>query len=83
MNHVPLKEDEVAVCPTCDKVGFHVNAPDAISGPGGCGYRYWCWECEEGFDEYNRRKKSPRGTGLHGLAARLAEADPDEVSRDA
>jgi hypothetical protein len=76
----PVGEGEVAVCPTCDTTRFHVNTPDAIVGAGSCGRRYWCWECEDGFDEYEVRPRKGH-SGLSGLAADLAAADPDEVSR--
>ena len=67
--------DTVACCPDC-----------GTSSLGNSGQRYWCPECGEAFDKGDADRRPPREWAsrepTRGLAARLAAADPDEVSAD-
>jgi|GEM_PF-5573246 len=43
---------------------------------------YKCWSCGELFDEPAERPPKAAGGGPRGLAQRLLEADPSEVTAD-
>lgn len=72
---------KVAACPFCDTHRIYVN-----SGSDMHDWRdappYRCRECKRGFDEPNRRaaQNNQASQKPSGLAGRLADADPDEVS---
>jgi len=72
--------DEIAVCPECDTGGIGVASPGGMQYDEPAGKRYYCPKCGAKFEEFKTRDR--RGdTSLYGLARRLADADPDEVSR--
>lgn len=66
--------DLVATCPDC-----------GTSSLGTSGRSYWCTRCCQALpkdDAIRRERKNDRGAmPTRGLAAKLAKADPDEVSR--
>jgi hypothetical protein len=73
-------DNEIAVCPECDTGGIGLASPGGMQFDEPAGKRYWCPKCGAKFDEFvSRERKSD--TALYGLARRLADADPDEVSR--
>ena len=73
-------DDEIAVCPECDTGGIGVASPGGMQYDEPAGKRYWCPKCGAKFDEFETRER--RGdTALYGLARKLSDADPDEVSR--
>lgn len=43
--------------------------------------RWWCTACKSEFNTPNRRKAQNTGHQRKGLARKLIEADPDEVTR--
>ena len=67
--------ETVLICPDC-----------GTSSLGSSGRRYWCPECrqpvsKDAVDERPAREWVDRSP-TRGLAAKLAAADPDEVSAD-
>jgi len=74
-----LNDDEVAACPNCDSSKVRIYSPGGYTNHNGTG-RYACRTCDERFDEYVTRKRRQHGP-TSGLAHRLHEADPDEVTR--
>ena len=72
--------DEIAVCPACDTGGIGLASPGSIQHDEPAGKRYWCPSCGAKFDEFEtRERKHP--TSRQGLAKKLVDADPDEVTR--
>jgi len=62
---------EVTVCPECDSADIQHNHQHA----------YRCQDCKETFTEPQRRESHGNNNVLFGLAKKLDEADPDEVTR--
>ncbi len=71
----------VTACPHCDSHRISVNSGsdmnDSRNAP-----PFRCRECHEGFDEPRRRppRNSQGSREPSGLAGRLLNAEPDEVS---
>jgi len=75
-----LDDDEVAACPECGSSKVRLYSPGGYADHDGTA-RYGCRRCEARFDAYDVRARRQPSAGPSGLAARLAAADPDEVSR--
>lgn len=73
--------DEIEVCPECDSSSLYNNNPDAYRGSGEA-KRYGCYDCKATFDVPPKRDRKPGGGRRHGLASRLAGADPDDVTAE-
>jgi len=80
-DHDALDADEVAVCPACDSSSVVVNSTSGLSSSKDDLHRYRCPDCNQLFDEFDRRRRASHGGPKRGMAKDLAEADPDEVSR--
>jgi DNA-directed RNA polymerase subunit RPC12/RpoP len=76
-----LDEDEVAACPECDATQLRSNDGDSMVGPRVTSTAYSCNACSAHFDEPVVRKRQSSGGPKRGLAKKLYDADPDEVSR--
>jgi transposase-like protein len=76
-----LNDDEVAVCPECDSSALIMNSTSALKADPDELDRYRCRACDATCDEFVRREKASDRGPTRGLAARLADADADEVSR--
>lgn len=76
-----LDDDEVAACPTCGSSALEMNTTSALKTPPEDAERYRCGACNTTCDEFLRREKAKDHGPTRGLAARLSDADPDEVSR--
>jgi len=67
-------DDTVVVCPDCD-----------TSTLTSCGRRYWCTNCDTPVERDVVEERPPREwrdrSPAHGLAAKLDDTDPGEVSR--
>jgi len=75
-----LADDEVAACPECDDANVETGYTGDVRSRRTDTKRYLCLSCHAQFDEFvirERRHDSPPG----GLAGRLLDADPDEVSK--
>lgn len=75
-----LAADEVAVCPECDSSRIGLSNTNSIPGKESTGPRYKCDACNMKFDTFvvRERQSQPR---RKGLANKLVNADPSEVSR--
>ena len=63
--------ETVLACPDCDRASLE------RAGEG-----YYCHACLTRVADGVERERRRAGTGLRGLAAKLDDADPDEVSAD-
>jgi transposase-like protein len=66
--------DAVSACRDCDSSQIQHCAPGAAE-------RYVCRDCGARFTEPVARPRQHDGSGRSGLAARLHDADPEEVRR--
>lgn len=73
-------DGEVAVCPECDTGGIGLASPGSVQHDEPAGKRYWCPTCGAKFDEFDTRERHG-ASKLYGLARKLADAKPDEVSK--
>jgi len=83
MKHTDFKslaDDEVAACPECDAAQVSRIKGRRMNAHTGQRYTYLCNACGEKFDEFVIRERK-RNVGLKGLAGKLLDADPDEVSK--
>ena len=86
MTHTETKQ--VDACPECDSTQIERRVGDPRA-PGGRGEapprlpKWGCGVCGAAFDTPVTRpsRRTPGGGLNHGLAKRLADADPDEVVR--
>lgn len=70
----------VSACPHCNTHRISVNSGGSMSSNKDAP-PFRCRECHEGFDEPNHRPpRTAQSRAPSGLARRLLEADPDEVS---
>lgn len=75
-----LDDNQVSACPECDDASVQMVNLRGISRPESDDKRYRCSHCYARFDEFvirERRHDSPP----RGLAGKLLDADPDEVSK--
>jgi len=70
--------DEVDACPNCNRASIAANSNNPFGGPN-AGTKYTCQKCYHKFDTPVTRERQHE-SGLAGVARRLADADPDEVS---
>lgn len=68
--------DLIEVCPFCDKPRYHVNNPNPFRN-GSTTCRYRCKECQESFDEPDKRERHTDSVSLSGLSRELLEHDLD------
>ena len=71
--------DDIPACPHCDSGDLQRNVVDSVSGAVGT-QPWYCKGCKRSFDKPNYRPRRGKG-GCMGLAKRLLDADPSEVSR--
>jgi len=83
MKHTDFKslaDDEVAACPECDAADVETGYRDDVRSQRTDTKRYFCRSCHTQFNEFvireRRHDPPPRG-----LAGKLLDADPDEVSK--
>ena len=77
-----LGEHEVAACPECDASTVRTLSPGSMAGPIDDSANYQCHSCSATFDEFVVRESNGRRNTQSGLAKKLLDADPDEVSHD-
>lgn len=70
----------VEACPECDATGIEFSSKGGIAyGDRPGAKRYHCKRCGHLFDETVKRERYAPGN-TKGLAKRLLDADPDDVS---
>jgi transposase-like protein len=72
---------QTEVCPDCDHSRIRVRHHGKLRSHPDTSERYRCCMCTATFDEPATRPARNNSTPKRGLAARLAKADPDDVSR--
>ena len=75
--------DTVAACPYCDAPNVHMNSPGGHNAESDSG-RFRCSSCKRQFERPKTRERKEGvapGHKRRGLAGRLEDATPDEVSR--
>jgi len=75
-----LADNQVSACHECDDASVQMVNLRGISGPKSDDKRYRCSHCYARFDEFVVREKEGQNTP-RGLAGKLLDADPDEVSK--
>lgn len=80
-----MADDTVQACPECEKSQIRVRRPNHPHSKPHVDGRWHCNTCGARFDEpITRPSDGVMGTIPHsGLARKLLDADPDDVSREA
>lgn len=74
-------DDTITACPECDSPGIEPRQPAKFPSTATSDAAWRCKHCTALFDEPVERPRRAT-SGLQGLAADLAAADPEEVSGD-
>ena len=77
-----LGDNETAACPECDASTVRTLSPGSMAGPDVDSANYQCHSCSATFDEFVVRELKHTTNTQSGLAKKLLDADPDDVSHD-
>ena len=70
---------EIDVCPGCDSASLQTISSSSIEDRSQSGKDHVCTECGHKFNEPKTREKQGHSNGVGTLAAKLANANPDDL----